>query len=431
MAIGASKTGVLGRGGVSAGCITINSSTTWVAPAGVTKVTIVGKGGAGNAGTAGNSGTRGGSGQGTVGMRYALTTKCYGGNNPYNGPYYSYSYFNRSNAAGPGGAGQSPNGQRDNWQGPQSYNYNCSNGPGGGPQAQTNAVWNNLPAKSGQAGSAGSAGSAGQAGAATTGLGLTFPGGNAGNAGNAGNGGAGGGGASPNPGCGGCTAYTVNLQNYPQPPSATFNGGMRNFTAGQHWTGNSAGGSGCGKPNGPLSGGWSYNCSWENNTRGCPGGHGGGCARPGGGATGSLCFFPYYSGQGGLGAGQSGNYQSYYTPCTPSLTPFRTYGKCVATTSCPTYGPVNATNQRLGGGGGGGGVVCGGGGSYYFTNPSGPVYTAGGGGGGAGQLAGKGGSGGNGGAASPVNYCATISSGGSYPIQVAPGGTVNISWKAQ
>jgi hypothetical protein len=67
MAIGTSKIGVLGGGGIPAGSQTFNSPGTFSAPVGLSKVTISGRGGSGNSGNAGASGNSGNPGNGGAG----------------------------------------------------------------------------------------------------------------------------------------------------------------------------------------------------------------------------------------------------------------------------------------------------------------------------------------------------------------------------
>ena len=79
MAIGTSKIGVLGGGGIPAGTETFNASGTFSAPVGLSKVTIVGKGGTGNAGNPGNTGNAGNGGSGGGGgftVEYAYCPCC-------------------------------------------------------------------------------------------------------------------------------------------------------------------------------------------------------------------------------------------------------------------------------------------------------------------------------------------------------------------
>ena len=67
MAIGTSKIGVLGGGGIPAGTQTFNSPGTFSAPLGLSKVTVSGRGGSGNSGSAGNPGNSGNAGQNASG----------------------------------------------------------------------------------------------------------------------------------------------------------------------------------------------------------------------------------------------------------------------------------------------------------------------------------------------------------------------------
>ena len=67
MAIGTSKIGVLGGGGVAAGSQTFNAPATYAIPSGVSKVNIVGRGATGNAGNSGNAGNQGRGGNGGAG----------------------------------------------------------------------------------------------------------------------------------------------------------------------------------------------------------------------------------------------------------------------------------------------------------------------------------------------------------------------------
>ena len=88
-----------------------------------------------------------------------------------------------------------------------------------------------------------------------------------------------------------------------------------------------------------------------------------------------------------------------------------------------------ANNTRAGGGGGGGGYA-----KWKSGNEGNINYGTGGGGGGGGR-GGAGGSGGAGGAGGNANTttfnCEAVTPGGSYPISVASGGNVNISWNPQ
>ena len=72
MPAGTPKISMFGAGGVAAGNQTFNSSGTFTAPAGVSKVYLNARGGSGNPGNAGNPGNPAGGGYGGPGGGYSI-----------------------------------------------------------------------------------------------------------------------------------------------------------------------------------------------------------------------------------------------------------------------------------------------------------------------------------------------------------------------
>lgn len=357
MAIGSSKIGVLGGGGVPAGSQTFNASGTFTVPSGVSKVNITGVGGSGNAGNPGNSGNpgHGGGGGGGGGAQFVrnYTVPC-----PESGPYIAQQALATGSAAGRGG-----------WHPQLGY---CSQNT----------------AYTGNSGTAGSPGSAGSAGQSSSGLSKTFTGGNAGGAGNAGTAGSGGG--------GGTQAFTTITH---QGPSWSV-----------HQPKGCGGSIGGGQGGGILAGSGYYDGSCYHRHGGGGGGGAGHC-NSGNPAVRTPGFGFQSSGyQGGTAGTTGGGQGGQGGTAFPSLV------------RANDGGQINTGNNRAGAGGGGGSYITSGGG----------VGGGGGGGGGRGQLGGSGGTGNPGGAASPASYnCLPVTPGGSYPIVVASGGQVKISWPAQ
>ena len=269
----------------------------------------------------------------------------------------------------------------------------------------------------------GNSGTAGNPGTASTALGLTFPGGSGGSGGSGGLGGPGG-----NPG--GSGSPMVGGWGGPAGVGGTGSrtGGVsaRSLAAGPYCNP-------CGYEPffGPFQG---YSVRFES-----VGGGGGGGAIP-------TAHAPSYStcptnaniqrcGLPGavnpLLAGSTGGYaaaENYWgSPCYTSVP--RTPAQNVP--SCPSY-------RGYGAGGASGGFVATGGGNPAKCNFNwaSPVYTAaspGAGGGGSGYPGGAcGAAGGSGNPASPTTYNAqAVAPGSSYPVSVASGGQVIISWNPQ
>lgn len=78
MPIGTSKLSLGGKAIVLAGSQTFNTSGTFSAPIGLTKVSITGTGGTGNSGNPGNAGNAGAGGSGGGGGPYQLIGTCGG-----------------------------------------------------------------------------------------------------------------------------------------------------------------------------------------------------------------------------------------------------------------------------------------------------------------------------------------------------------------
>lgn len=370
MPIGIAKSAKFGRSQVAGGTQTFNASGTFTSPAGVLKVNLTGKGAAGNTGATGNGGNTGNAG-GT-------------GN---------------SGGYGPGGTGGT---------GGYCGRVGGDGMPAGGAGSSGGA---------GSAGSSGNTGAAGNTGSSSTAISQTFPGGTGGNGGaggaggSAGNGGAGGPqGSSGNPGNAG---NTVNSTGTGGGNEGSPHGGKK--ACGFCGTGQGAWIS-C--AHGPTPGSHGYALGW--------GGNGGGASRT----------EPFKAGPGSGATGGPGGSRQYNGP------PFGAHAACNAAHDPGTKGQNAAVHGNqfgipaLGGGGGGGGGAS-------SQNRNGPVG-GGGGGGGYGSL-GNAGSGGNpgagGGAGSAGNpgsaanntafNCVAVNSGGSYPICVASGGQVVISWDPQ
>jgi len=539
MAIGTSKSGVLGSGSVPAGCITINSTTVWVAPAGVRSVSVYGHGGAGNAGSAGNTGSTGNSGNsgnpgnaggggggggGGPGSSQIIGHQLYP---PYGGHILqnnSYRTFGGDgwNAGRGGPIGCAP--QTSQVANSTMINCHRGNNTGAAPyysglasSGSTGAAGNaGSGGSGGSSGGAGNPGSAGNAGASSTALGITFPGGNAGNAGAGGSGGAGGSAGNSGPGGTAGTGgggghgshfYQVTGQGATSGGYYTFGvGGLAGQGSGNYSFVMSqnlayfnaiycASGIGAAGPYGSAkfppfgcnavhgggqhgkyftisdtkfgnagqlrygtigNGGCGYSCqactsSYCNTNsliRGGPGGDGAGNNRYG---VNTACRSASSGGVGGRGATPpAGSYGSQWAYPQGGY-----YLNNISNNQQHTLpqGPSQVLNDSAmytGGGGGGGSVQT----AAPYQHPSqynlqrnGPfMYIAGGGGGGGGkgQLGGAGGAGGSGSAGNPgspgnpggsatpsTSNCVMVTSGGSYPITVAPGSSVKISWKSQ
>ena len=386
----------------AASSVTFNTPGTFTTPARLLRVDVQGQGAAGGSGNPGSGGTGGAAGAGNPG--------------------------NSGNGGG-GGGGSGADSEED---GQFQANFreataggNAASGPGtGGAKGESGineAINSGTPGNGGSGGSAGSAnpggagnpggpGNGGSPGPSTTALGVTFSGGaggsaGSGNPGNAGNPGSGGsGGAAGNAGGGGTFGYTVpftsGCRTWPLVPGADI---LAPYPPAANCSNNSQ-----------FPG-----VSWP--TFGGPAGNPGGTA--------------------GFGA-QKG---TFYWRAAPGL-PLFGAGADVAVQ------PATVTTQWAGGPAGGTGPAAGGAGGRGAIgfepeageNTSFIAYyqsSGGGGGGGTSGNAGAPGSGGNPGTSNPggAGSAATPSTSPNvvttpqtnYPISVAPGGFVTVSWSSQ
>ena len=434
MAIGAGKIGLLGAGLTPAGSLTFNAPGTAALPAGVKLVSVTGVGGSGNpgSGTGGRgekSGGGAGGGGGTISYSIFQATyvACYG--QSYTQTAGASSGF--GTFSGKGSTGMKKDLGYCTFSGAPVSNYNTDF-----------LVPNNTSGKNGTAGSAGSPSSAGSTGQSSSAIGLTFPGGNAGNGGAGGNAGAAG-----NGGTGGSpSAMTAQgFQGYfgSNPVSVTNARGKFTYfgSGGPEYQ---PGGSACGQPAWSFPGNTSvispafpgpgnfYLPNYGGIRGASGGGPGGGCCAPGTGC-------PYPGGSPNtVNIRMVGGFGGYANFC---------YGQGAGSAEQNVSGRLQLSNMchqasgtsiRPPGGGGGGGIW---GGPEWPGPPSGNPYngtptssymatSGGGGGGGAGGLGNAGGNANSGGSASPITYNA-VSAQGSYPVTVAPGGSVTINWNAQ
>lgn len=445
MAIGTSKVGALG-GLVPGGTATFNASGTFCVPPGVKKVSIEGVGGAGNPGNPGNPGNAGNPGNGGSGGAGG------GGNN-------IPQYGNDGGVAviAPGvlnTARNSFNPTQNNVQTPfmtrRAFSVNFFQATGGNVgDGNTQA---GAAGTSGSGGSAGSAGNPGNTGQSSSGLGNTFPGGaggNAGAAGNAGNGGTGGtgGGAGGNltqggggggggngggNGGPGSNPQTINPGTYLgggggggaglNTNGCPFKAGTANLSPppGVNKAANSYGGAG---GTGDFAWPVVFNVSPSNNTRPGIGWWGGGS--PGGvlGVSVGNAGDPYYVPGGTPNGATQGVPTSFGGIAQNPRVSNNVYSEGATFGSQIAPGGVPGNAWWRAGAGGGAGV-------------SGPAFGAGGGGGGGrgnvGNAGGAGGAGGTGAAGTPTTFnCVPVTPGCSYPITVACGGSVTISWNPQ
>jgi len=429
MAIGTSKVGALG-GLVPGGTETFNASGTFCVPPGVKLVSIEGAGGAGDPGNPGNAGNPGnpgtGGGGGMAGNIGGVNASIVSGGWAHKYPWPS-NYFSNPPCWWTKGGSCNP----------------APPVPASGPPG--------LTGQAGSAGSAGSAGNPGNTGPSSSGLGYCFTGGAGGAAGNAGNAGnAGGGGPG---GTGGNSVPTG-----ASPPTTRFfgNGGAGGTGAGSGGPGGNnqiaspapcfqryiGGGGGGGA--GSINDGANYG-PYSPRPPSFPGPDAAFTNAGGGfGGRGNLSppINPFITNQGVFGYGGTGRDLKVFfgptPPCTynfnqansPQLAQAWPSGASSINQIPANAGPVGGggTSWLRAGGGGGGGLDGSPNWSQFWTTGG----AGGGGRGGAGNAGGTGGAGGAGACANPTTHnCVPVTPGCSYPITVACGGSVTISWNPQ